>query len=134
VHTAKRSAGMLAPSGLPPITSHTHVLVPATPTCATLTSTPSPTPTLQARWGVWRLDRASAVGVADGEEGLALEELSAAVGPARASLRGCLLGSRQDAVLALRDFPLALLAPLTRLLPPALQVCRPRCCPNSWCL
>lgn len=36
-------------------------------------------------------------------------------------LRGCLLGGKQDAALHVADFPLDLLAPLQKALPPALQ-------------
>jgi hypothetical protein len=51
-----------------------------------------------------------------------LEELSVISGPARASLRGALLGSRQDATLSVQDFPLDMLQPVYAVLPPALQV------------
>ncbi len=77
------------------------------------------------RWGAWRLDSLTAVGAADSDEGLVLEELSCASGPAQASMRGALLGARQDASLLVTNFPLAMLQPLYAALPPALQVRAP---------
>jgi hypothetical protein len=61
------------------------------------------------RWGRYTLDSVTAVGGADVAEGVALEELSLRVGPATAVLKGQLLGARQDASLAVTDFPLDLL-------------------------
>jgi hypothetical protein len=79
------------------------------------------------RWGGYRLERLVASGVADSVDGIALEELSLAVGPARAVLKGSLLCARQEASLTVTDFPLELLQPLTTALPPALQVGHLRC-------
>lgn len=71
-------------------------------------------------WGGWRLDALAAAGCVDAQEGVALDELSLAAGPARLHAAGSLLCPRQDAVLRLTDFPLDLLQPLYRALP-ALQ-------------
>jgi hypothetical protein len=54
-----------------------------------------------------------------------LEELRLVAGPARLVASGSLLGPRQDAQLALTDFPAEMLQPLYRALP-ALQVRPPR--------
>ncbi|KAL6762521.1 hypothetical protein V8C86DRAFT_606614 [Haematococcus lacustris] len=73
------------------------------------------------RWGGYRLERLVAAGVADSNDGVSLEELSVAVGPAQAVLRGSLLCDQQDAQLSVTHFPLDLLQPLSSALPPAVQ-------------
>lgn len=65
--------------------------------------------------------QAVAQGTAHSAEGLSLEELSVKAGDAQLTLRGSLLGPRQDANLLITDFPAAILHPLYRALP-ALQV------------
>jgi len=72
------------------------------------------------KWGEYEVDNAIANGTYHSSEGVHLEEISIHTGDAHFSLRGDLLGPKQDASFVLNDFPAALLSPLYKAVP-ALQ-------------
>eukprot|EP00798_Chlamydomonas_sp_ICE-L_P032214 gene32214-16772_t len=79
------------------------------------------------KWGQYQVDSLVAIGSADMNDGVLLDELSMAAGPARLHAQGSLMCPQQEASLRVTDFPLDLLQPLYSALP-ALQSATGRCC------